>query len=204
MFVFNLCDCSSPEFWFQNASFTAFVSGLTLVFVLPVYTVYFAVTLKILRRAKVSIVAKRRWLLGLPAAALIGAILYSFNQARPAVAIRWVLQGKTFKSLHAAHASHLTTMMSGRSLAWFEIAPVELRGLIAQHQLTPTNGVSFSALLSNDRLLGLTGIADHVPSFHDSLCYARVGSDDFRHPFSLFVFTNPNHDAAVWYATADR
>jgi hypothetical protein len=204
MLLFNLFGNSSYEFWSEDFSFDLFVSAMALIFVLPAYLLYFGITVLVLRRTKLSIAARRCWLLGLPVLFLVGTVLNSANQLRPTATIQWVLQGKTVKSIHSVHSAFLGTMMSDRRIAWFEIAPDELRGLITQHQLTITNGVNIRSLVSGDRVLGQTDIADRIPSFRDAICYARIGSDDFQHPFSLFVLTNPNHDAAVWYSTYDR
>jgi hypothetical protein len=199
-----LSDSCSSYFWLEDLPFVAYISAIVLIFLLPVYLVYYAIVVGVLRRTTFSMAARRRWLLGLPVLLLIGAILYSANHARPTVAIRWVLQGKKYKSIHSVHSADFSTMFSARRLAWFKIDPDELRSLIAQHQLTITNGVSFPSLLSGDRMLGPTGIADRIPLFRDSVCYARLGSDEFQHPFSVYVLTNPSHNEAVWYTTYDR
>jgi len=204
VWIFLLCDGCSPEFWWDNSLFVAFLSVASLVVLGPAYLIYFGIAVRFLRRRTLSIAAGRRWLLGLPVLLLIGAVLYSANRARPTVKIRWVTQGKTVKSIHSVHAAHLSTMMSDRRIAWFQINSEELRGLIGQHQLAMTNGVDLRGLLTSDQFIGQTTIPDRIPSFHNPVCYARRGSDEYQHFFSVFVLTNPNHDAAVWYTAYDR
>jgi hypothetical protein len=203
MFILLLCD-NSPEFWVMNLPFTAFTTAISLIFLLPAYMVCFGITILIFRRMKLSVAARRRWVLGPPVLFAVCSILILINDARPSVAIRWITHGKPFKSIHSVHTAHVSTKMSDRSVAWFKIAPEELHSLITQHQLIITNGVDFRGVLRADFLIGGTSIPDRIPSFHDSIYYFRLGSDDFQHPFSVYVLTNPGHDEAVWYTTYDR
>ena len=202
--IFFWYDTCPLEFWREGMLWAAIVSAISMAVLLPAYLLYVGVVGLVIRRTKLSVAARRRWCLGVPVLLLMAVILYSANRARPTVAIQWVLQGKTFRSIRSVHAAHLSTMMSDRRIAWFEIDPGELRGLIDQHQLVLTNSVNLHGLLSSDQVLGQRGIADRIPSFPEQVCYARNGSDDFRHPFSLIVLTNPRYDAAVWYSTYDR
>ena len=128
----------------------------------------------------------------------------AINSARSSVAIRWMTHGKPVKSIHSVHVAHVSTMMSDRRIAWFQIGSEELHSLITQHQLVITNGVNFHGILRRDFLIGGTSIPDRIPSFRESICYVRLGSDDFQHPFSVYVLTNPSHNEAVWYTTYDR
>ena len=188
----------------MNLPFVAFTTAISLIFLLPAYAVYLLIVTLVLRRKSLSIRATRCWFLGLPTLLLIGAILISLNHARPSVAISWITQGKPTKSIHSVHAARVSTMMADRQIAWFQIDPSELRGLIAQHQLMQTNGIDIRDFLTNDWVMKKTDIAERIPSFQDSIYYARVGSDEVQHYFQVFVLTNPNHDAAVWYSTYDR
>ena len=203
LFFFLLND-TSPEFWVINLPFVAFTTAISLIFILPAYIVYLAIAMMVFRRMTISIAAKRRWFLGVPTLLLFGAIIISLNQARPSVAVSWITQGKPAKNIHSVHSSRVSTMMADRQIAWFQIEPSELRGLIAQHQLVQTNGIDIRDFLTNDWVMKRSTIAERIPSFPDSVYYARFGSDDFQHTYRLIVLTNPNHDAAVWYSTYDR
>ena len=206
--ILLVCDTCSPDFWSEGEGFlfAIFTTLFSMVILWPAYLVYAIIVLKIFRRRNSSFVVTRRWLLGLPVLLLICAALVSANNMRPTVAIRWISKGKTVRSIHSVHASHLSLMMSDRWVAWFKIDPEELRGLIAQHQLAITNITSFSEVLRmrRDHVLGETEIADRAPSFADAVCYARVGSDEFQHQFSIFALTNPDHNTAIWYMAYDR
>jgi hypothetical protein len=203
MFVLLLGD-NSPDFWVMSFPFTALTTALSLLFVLPAYVVYLAVVMAIFSRRTLSVTARRHWFLGLPTVLLIGVILISANQARPTVAIRWVTRGKSYKSIRSVRTARASTMMSDRRVAWFQIGSGELKDLIAQHQLTPTNGISLNGILCSDLIMGQSTIAERIPSFRDPIYYARFGSDDDQHPYRVIVLTHPGHDAAVWYSTYDR
>jgi len=195
----------SPECWMIDLPFVMFTAGLGLaVFLLPLYAAYLAIIVRIFRHKELSEAAKRRWVLGLPGLLLLGVVVFLLNQARPSVAISWVTQGKQFKTIQAIHAANMSTMMSDRSIAWFEIGPAELRTLIVQHQLAPTNGINLPNLVSSDQIVGRTSIPERIPAFHQAVYYARYGSDEFQHPYRIIVLTNPGHDRAVWYSTYDR
>lgn len=203
MFVFLLND-DSPDFWMMSLPFVAFTTAISFIFLLPAYAIYLFIVTLVFRRKTLSTRARRRWFLGLPSLLLIGAILMSLNQARPSVAISWITRGNPAKSIHSVHSARVSTMMADRQIAWFQIDPGELRSLIAQHQLMQTNGIDLRDFLTNDWVMRKTDIAERIPSFHDAICYARVGSDDVQHYFQVFVLTNPNRDAAIWYSTYDR
>jgi hypothetical protein len=203
MFILLLCD-NSPEFWMMNVPFTAFTTAISLIFLLPAYMVCFGITILIFRRMKLSVAARRRWVLGPPVLFAVCIVLVLINSARSSVAIHWITHGKPFKSIHSVHVAHVSTMMSDRRIAWFQIGSEELHSLITQHQLVITNGVNFHGILRRDFLIGGTSIPDRIPSFRESICYVRLGSDDFQHPFSVYVLTNPSHNEAVWYTTYDR
>jgi len=203
IFVFLLCD-DSPDFWVMSLPFVGFTTAISLVFLLPAYAIYLFIITLVFRRKTLSTRAGRRWFLGLPTLLLIGAFLISLNQARPTIAISWITHGKPAKSIHSVHYSRVSTMMADRQIAWFQIEPSELRGLIAQHQLVLTNGMDIRDFLTNDWVMKRSSVAERIPSFPDSVYYARFGSDEFQHPYRLIVLTNPNHDAAVWYSTYDR
>jgi hypothetical protein len=203
MFIFLLCD-NSPDFWIMNLAFVAFTTGISLIFLLPAYAIYLFIVTLVFRRKTLSIRAGRRWFLGLPTLLLIGAILISLNQARPSVEVSWITQGKRAKSIHSVYAARVSTMMSDRQIAWFQIDPGALRSLIAQHQLVQTNGINLPDLLSSDWVVGRSTIAERVPSFPVPIYYALFGSDQFQHPYRVIVLTNPKHDAAIWYSTYDR
>ena len=199
-----LCGDSSMEFWRANVLYAAFTIAMAQFFLLPAYLICFGITILIIRRLKLSVAARRRWVLGPSVLFLVWIILILINSARPNVAIRWITHGKPFKSIQSVHAAHVSTMMSDRAIAWFQIAPEELHSLIAQHQLVVTNVVNFHGILRSDFLIGGTSIPDRIPPFLEPVCYARTGSDEFQHYFSVFVLTNTNHDEAVWYTTYDR
>lgn len=199
-----LCGDSSIEFWRANLLFATFTSAMAQILLLPAYLICFGIILLIFRRVNLSVAARRRWVLGPPVLFAVCIILILINDARPSVAIRWITHGKPFKSIQSVHTAHVSTMMSDRSVAWFKIAPEELHSLITQHQLIITNGVNFHGILRSDFLIGGTSIPDRIPSFRESICYVRLRSDDFQHPFSVYVLTNPSQDEAVWYTTYDR
>lgn len=204
VFFVMLCETASADFWPEGFPFAMLSSVMFLVMLLPAYLIYFGIVHSIFRRKQLSFAVRRRWLLGPPVLVLVCGLIYVVNHASPTASIQWILQGKPAKSIHKLHSSHITLLMSDRSIAWFRIAPEELDNLIAQHQLTITNDVNFAQLLNGDRVFGPTGIASRIPSFWDPICYARVGSDDAQHPYGVYVFTNPGHDEAVWYASYDR
>ncbi len=199
-----LCETASADFWPEGFPFAMLTSVMSLVMLLPAYLLYFGIAHSVFRRKQFSFAVRRRWLLGPPVLALICGLIHVVNHASPTASIQWILQGKPAKSIHSLHASHVTLLMSDRSIAWFRIDPEELNHLIAQHQLAITNDVNFAELLGGDRVFGRNGFANRIPSFRDPICYARVGSDDDQHPWSVYVLTNPAHDEAVWYASDDR
>jgi hypothetical protein len=204
VFFVMLCEIASADFWLEGFSFAMISSVVFLVLLLLAYLLYFGILHSVFRRKQFSIAVRRRWFLGPPILVLIYGLIHVVNNASPTAAIQWILQGKPAKSIHSVHASHLTLLMSDRSIAWFKIVPEDLDNLIAQHQLTITNGVNFGELLSGDRVFGRIEFANRIPSFDDPICYARVGSDDAQHPYSVYLLTNPRHDEAVWYASYDR
>jgi hypothetical protein len=203
MFIFLLSD-DSTDFWMMNLPFVAFATAMSLIFLLPAYAIYLLIVTLVFRRKILSIRAGRRWFLGLPTLLLVGAILIWLNQARPSVAVSWITQGNPVKSIHSVHAAHVSTMMSDRQIAWFQIDPSELRSLIAQHQLVQTNGIDIRDFLTNDWVMRRSTIAERIPSFTVPIYYALFGSDEVQHPYRVIVLTNPNHDSAVWYSTYDR
>jgi hypothetical protein len=197
--VFFVLGDSSYELWGQDLPFKLFMCAIALVFLLPLYFLYFAITDLLFGRTKMSIMARRRWLVGLPVLFLNAA-----NRSRPSVAIQWILQGKIVTSIHSVRSVFGGTMRSDRSVDWFEIAPSDLRSLIAQHNLVVTNGFNFQALVSEDPIIGAAGIADQIPSFKDPIVYAKFGSDDVQHPFRVIVLTDTNYDKSVWFYSYDR
>jgi len=124
--VFLVLGDSSYELWGKDLPFKLFACTIALVFLLPLYFLYFAIADLVFGRTNISITARRRLLVGLPVLFLVFAILSVANRSRPNVAIRWILQGKAVSSIHSVHSVYGGTMMSDRSVDWFEIAPSDL------------------------------------------------------------------------------
>ncbi|PYJ92744.1 MAG: hypothetical protein DME23_27000 [Verrucomicrobia bacterium] len=82
---------SSTEFWPRAIVFAAFVTAMSMAFVLPGYLAFSGIAVMILNRTRLSEAARKRWLLGPPLIVLIGVLLSLANHARPSVAIRRII-----------------------------------------------------------------------------------------------------------------
>ena len=95
------------------------------------------------------------------------------------------------------------SLMWSRHIAWFDVAPEQLRVAIRENGMTQTNGISLNQLLSEDRVVRKTDIFKQIPEIRYSVCYLH---DWHEANFSTrkYLFTTPAHDKAVWYYAHDR
>ena len=196
---------SSLEFWWQALPFSLIAALMfAFIFGIPGYLLYCGVANFVFRRTSASSKSRRRWLLGLPLLLLLAALAWRANLARPSVTARRVFPGALPASVRVLGAARGSTMMSDRGIAWFDIAPSDLRQVIQQHAMIETNASYLSHLLNADRVMGGSRVLDRLPQFSNPICYFEAGSDDYMHPYRNVLLTNPNHDRAIWFTSYDR
>lgn len=83
-----LQDSGSTEFWPGAIVVAAFVTAISMAFVLPGYLAYAGITVFILDRTRLSAAARKRWIIGPPLLFLAIVLLKLVSDLRPNVAIR--------------------------------------------------------------------------------------------------------------------
>ncbi len=201
--VFVLSDCGSLEFW-PDALFVALIGlALSMVFLLPGYLLLAGITTLILRRTHASPVVRRRWRLGPPLLLLLLATGYHFNRLRPTVGFRSATGAEAPASLRRFHYAYGHGLMWNRHVAWFEVAPADLKSFVQDKGLTLTNDVDLHRLLNSDRWISRTSVPNDVPQIPFTVCYVKLWQEQ-NFSTDRYLFTTPEHDRAVWVHRHDR
>jgi|688.fasta_scaffold318579_2 hypothetical protein len=195
--LFWLPESGSFEFWPGAVAKAGFIIVPSLVFLVPCYLVYAGVAVRVVKRTRLSEMARRRWLLGPPVLALVAAALNLLNDQRPSVGFESATGQSAPASLRKFRYAHGGHLMSVRKIASFEIAPADLQRLVQEKELSSTNGMSLARLLNDDREFTGAGIPNWVPEVDFSVCYLHLWQE-LNFSTRRYLFTTVEHDKAVW------
>ncbi len=178
-------------------------AAASMILVMPGYLAIAGLTTVIVKRIGCTPAVRRRWILGPPLLALAAVSLNLLNHQRPSVAFENATGAKAPDSLRRFHHAHGLGLMWIRNVAWFEMAPADLKSLVQAKELTATNGISLLSMLNGDRWINRTSLAQKVPSADFSVCYVNLWQEQ-NFSTDRYLFTTPEHDRAVWIYRHDR
>ena len=153
-----VADAGTWEFWPDSLVMGLVTAAASMILVMPGYLAIAGLTNFILTRFGFAPAVRRRWILGPPLLALAGVCLNLLNHQRPSVAFENATGAKAPNSLRRFYHAHGLGLMWIRNVAWFEMAPADLKSLVQAKGLTATNGISLHSMLNGDRWINRTSL----------------------------------------------